>query len=95
MQCWVCVFVFIRGYPVLILLIGDCRLVCSAVWHVRLAIDALSSLAYALSIASTTLALILAAKYVGRSTPPTSAPAANAAMIQQHATVRLCVLVMS
>ncbi len=69
----------------LILLAGDCRVVCSVVRHVRLAIDALSSLAYALSIASTTLALILAAKYVGRSTPPTSAPAATAAMVQQQA----------
>jgi hypothetical protein len=49
-----------------------------------LAIDALSSLAYALSIASTTLALILAAKYVGRSTPPTSVPAATPAMVQQQ-----------
>ncbi len=77
-------FVFILSYLGLILLPGDCRLVCSAVRHVRLAIDALSSLAYALSIASTTLALILAAKYVGRSTPPTSVPAATTAMVQQQ-----------
>jgi hypothetical protein len=84
MQCWVCVFVFILSYLGLILLIGDCRVVCSAVRHVRIAIDALSSLAYALSIASTALALVLAAKYVGRSTPPTSAPAATTAMVQQQ-----------
>jgi hypothetical protein len=83
MQCWVCVFVFILSDLGLILLAGD-RLVCSAVRHVRLAIDALSSLAYALSIASTTLALILAAKYVGRSIPLTSAPAATPAMVQQQ-----------
>jgi hypothetical protein len=55
----------------------------------------MSSLAYALSIASTTLALILAAQYVSRSTPPTSAPAATTTAIQQQATVRLCVLVMN